>query len=941
MSIRVYELAKELNMTNKALLDKIIKMGDIDVKSHMSSLDSESIEKIKTRILGKPNESEEKRVKPTVIRRRKRNKKSNTADSIQESSDEAQAEEAQDFEETIENKVPDSDAAELKKEKTEPAEETVQEDDSAAKDEDKIEKKAMPEKSAPEKTMEKEVSSSEKKESQAGTKTQNKKKKNKGGAKIIFRPEPPPVKKEPEKAPEPEKVLKEEKSKEPDKPVQESSENTGAQAEEAKTASKQTEELKKTDKSRKEKIKIDKDEIFKDITPPEISPEIISEDDDEKERADKLNKGRNNSEEAKKPKKKKRKPKKKEVVESDELYESAFSKKPKKNKKTRRIQEVEKPVHQKTQITIPKAIKRRVKVDETIVLSDLAKRMGIKANEMIAKLMGLGVMATVNQTIDYETAELVAGEFGFEVEKASFEEETLINVHHEASNEGKNLPRPPVVTVMGHVDHGKTSLLDVIRKTGVAEGEAGGITQHIGAYIVSTESGDIAFLDTPGHEAFTAMRSRGAKVTDIVVLVVAADDGVMPQTVEAINHAKAAHVPIVVAVNKIDKPGAEPDVVKRELSEHGILPEDWGGDTIFVNVSAKEKIGIEELLEMILLQSEILDLKADPDKFAKGHVIEARLDTGRGPVASVLVQEGTLKQGDAVVCGTHYGKIRAMFNDQGEKIESAGPSIPVEILGLNGVPEAGDELLALKDEKDAKQVGEHRAAKQRSKELAKSSRMSLEGLFEKIEHKAVKDLNLILKADVQGSIEALKEALGKLSTDEVKIKIVHAATGTVSESDISLAAVSDAIILGFNVRPAPKVRELAEEENIDMKFYNVIYDAIKDIENAMVGLMDSTYKEVILGTAEVRAVFSVPKIGKVAGCFVTNGMMKRGKNTRILRDGVIIFDGQMSSLKRYKDDVREVNEGYECGIGIEKFNDIKEGDTIECYMMEEIKPTLG
>lgn len=921
MRIRVYELAKELNMTNKALVDKIRKMGDIEIKSHMSSLDSESIEKIKIRILGKPNESEEKRVKPTVIRRRRANKTTTQADSIQDDSNEAKAENADKSDELVKKEVPDSDAAELSKEKTEPAEKPVSEDDSVAKDDDKIEKKAMPEKSATEKPKEKDVPSPEKKEPQAGTKTQRKKKKNKGGAKIIFRPDPPPVKKEPEKVPEP--ILEK-----PSQEVKDQEDKSKSQIEKQKSSSKKSERPKKTE------IVLDTEEAFK-----ALDPKIISGDDDEKERSDKLNKGRNNSEEAKKPKKKRRRTKKKEVVEGDELYEAAFNKKYKKNKKGRRVQVVEKPVHQKTQITVPKAIKRRVKVDETIVLSELAKRMGIKANEMIAKLMSIDVMVTVNQTIDYEIAELVAGEFGFEVEKASFEEETLINVHHDASEKDKNLPRPPVVTVMGHVDHGKTSLLDVIRKTGVAEGEAGGITQHIGAYIVSTDNGEIAFLDTPGHEAFTAMRARGAKVTDIVILVVAADDGVMPQTIEAINHAKAADVPIVVAINKIDKPSADPDVVKRELSEHGILSEDWGGDSIFVNVSAKQKIGIEELLEMVLLQAEILDLKADPDKFAKGHVIEARLDTGRGPAASVLVQEGTLKQGDAVVCGTHYGKIRALFNDQGDKIESAGPSIPVEILGLSGVPEAGDELLALKDEKDAKQVGEHRAAKQRAKELAKSSRMSLEGLFEKIEHRAVKDLNLIIKADVQGSIEALRESLIKLSTDEVKIKVVHSATGTVSESDVSLATVSDAIILGFNVRPAPKVRELAEEENIDMKFYNVIYDAIKDIENAMLGLMDSTYKEVTLGTADVRAVFSVPKIGKVAGCLVTNGKMKRGKNTRVLRDGIIIFDGQMSSLKRYKDDAKEVNEGYECGIGIDRFNDIKEGDTIECYMIEEIKPT--
>ncbi len=916
MGVRVYELAKELNMTNKALMDKIRKMGDIEFTSHMSSLDPQSIKKIKSRLLGKKEKQEEKRVRPTVIRRRK--KKTDSFEKPVENNDEVLP--TQEKTEEIPSKRKTSTDVKTEDKKTDEILIKNQETDEKEKEIETVvpeipteeevhteKEEILPEKKAP---IEKETSS-KKKSSASAPKEKKNRKKNKGSAKIIYRPEP--VATVEESAPE---IVKEEE------PVKS----------EADIIEEKPVEKKKKKQTSVSEIFTEKMEI------PDIKPELLEEDDDG--RSDKLNKGRNNSEDSKKPKKKKRKSKKKEVIEAETLYEnSRKNKKFRKNRKKGR--DNDKSAHKKTQITVPKAIKRRIRIDETIVLSELGKRMGIKANEMIVKLMGLGVMATVNQTIDFETAELVASEFGFEVEKASFEEEALIKIHHE-NTDGKDSgkPRPPVVTVMGHVDHGKTSLLDVIRKTGVAEGEAGGITQHIGAYIVATDNGEIAFLDTPGHEAFTAMRSRGAQITDIVVLVVAADDGVMPQTVEAINHAKAAEVPIVVAINKIDKPGAEPETIKRELSEYGILPEDWGGETIFVNVSAKQKTGIQELLEMILLQSEILDLKADPDKFAKGYVIEARLDTGRGPVASVLVQAGTLKQGDAVVCGTHYGKVRAMFNDQGEKINDAGPSIPVEILGLNGVPDAGDELIALKDEKDAKQIGEHRASKQRAKELAKSSRMSLEGLFEKIEQQSVKELNLIIKADVQGSIEALRESLSKLSTDEVKIKIVHAATGTVSESDISLAAVSDAIILGFNVRPAPKVRELAEEENIEMKFYDVIYNAIIDIQNAMVGLMDSTYEEVILGTAEVRAVFSVPKVGKIAGCFVTDGIMKRGSSTRVLRDGVIIFDGQMSSLKRFKDDVREVKHGYECGIGIEKFNDIKDNDIIECYMMEEIKPTL-
>jgi len=552
--------------------------------------------------------------------------------------------------------------------------------------------------------------------------------------------------------------------------------------------------------------------------------------------------------------------------------------------------------------------------------------------------MTMGVMATVNQTIDFDTAVLVASEFDYEVERATFEEEIVLKV--EKDDPDKLVERPPVVTIMGHVDHGKTSLLDVIRKTRVTDIEAGGITQHIGAYNVKTDNGRIVFLDTPGHEAFTAMRARGAKMTDIVVLVVAADDGVMPQTIEAINHSKAAGVPIIVAVNKIDKANADTEKVYRELSEEGLTSEDWGGDTIFTRVSAKQNTGIDELLEVILLQSEVLELKANPEKLAKGYVVESKIDPGRGAVATVLIQNGTLHAGEPVVCGIHYGKVRAMLNDRGGQVKSAGPSIPVEVIGLSGVPMAGDELIAISDEKSAKQVSIHRIQRQRSKELAKTSRLSLEKLYEKIQEGELKDLNIIIKADVHGSIEAIADSLTKLSNEEVKISIIHSATGTISESDISLAAVSDAIIIGFNVRPSPKVQAFAGEENVDIRFYNIIYDVINDVKGAIVGMMSSTFEEKNLGLAEVREVFHVPKIGSIAGCHVTDGKIERGQLMRLVRDGVVLYEGKNSSLRRFKDDVKEVQSGYECGIGIENYNDIKVGDVIECYYLEEIKPEL-
>jgi translation initiation factor IF-2 len=497
-----------------------------------------------------------------------------------------------------------------------------------------------------------------------------------------------------------------------------------------------------------------------------------------------------------------------------------------------------------------------------------------------------------------------------------------------------------VVTIMGHVDHGKTSILDVIRKTRVTEGEAGGITQHIGAYHVNTGKGYIVFLDTPGHEAFTAMRSRGASVTDIVILVVAADDGVMPQTVEAINHARAAGAPIIVAINKIDKANAEPEKVQRELSEEGLLPEDWGGETIFVPVSAKTHEGLDNLLEMVLLQAEMLELEANPEKPAIGHVVEARLDSGRGPVATVLIKEGTLRTGTPVVCGVHYGKVRAMLNDSGQQVQIAGPAIPVEVIGLSGVPMAGDDLVALKDEKSAKQVSMHRLQRHRSKELAKTSRLSLDKLYESLQAGEAKDLNVIIKADVNGSIEALRDAMVKLSNEEININVIHSATGTVSESDVSLATVSEAIIIGFNVRPTPKVQEMAQEEHVDMRFYSIIYDIIKDIQDAMVGMMESTFEERVLGRAEVRETFHIPRIGTIAGCYVTDGRIERGQLIRVLRDGVISYDGKVGSLRRFKDDAKEVQNGFECGIGVENFNDVKIGDILECYYLEEIKPVI-
>jgi len=548
----------------------------------------------------------------------------------------------------------------------------------------------------------------------------------------------------------------------------------------------------------------------------------------------------------------------------------------------------------KTEVTVPKAIKRIIRIAEVIAVADLAKRMGVKGGELIKKLMEMGVLVNINQLIDADVASLVAGEFGYEVEKVSLERQDLLERKEDLPEQLKS--RPPVVTIMGHVDHGKTMLLDAIRKTNVVEGEAGGITQHIGAYDVELENGHVVFIDTPGHEAFTAMRARGAQVTDVVVLVVAADDGMMPQTKEAIDHARAAKVPIVVAINKIDKPTANPEKVKKDLSEYELVPEQWGGNTLFAEVSAKQKTGIKELLDSILLQAEVLELRANPDKPSRGVIIESKLDKGRGPVATVLVQEGTLKAGDAFIAGSHYGRVRAMLNDKGKKIEKAPPSTPVEVVGFTDIPEAGEAFIVVSEERLAKQISLYRQEKIRQKELSKLSKVSLEELYDKIKKGEVKELNVIIKADVQGSIEAVKEALEKISTDVVKVSILHDAVGGITETDVNLASASNAIIVGFNVRPGPKAQSLAEQEHVDVRTYSIIYDAINDIKNALEGLLEPTYKEHILGRAQVIQVFSVRKVGTVAGSLVTDGKVVRGSHARLLRDNVVVHDGRIVSL---------------------------------------------
>ncbi len=577
-----------------------------------------------------------------------------------------------------------------------------------------------------------------------------------------------------------------------------------------------------------------------------------------------------------------------------------------------------------------------IRLLESVTVGELAASMRRKSGEVIKALLEMGVMATVNELLEPTVAKVVADKFNFDVEVRTLEGEEL---REEAVDPSQLSLRSPVVTVMGHVDHGKTSLLDAIRRTKVAEREFGGITQHIGAYQVETSHGRVTFLDTPGHEAFTAMRARGAQATDIVILVVAADDGVMPQTVEAVNHAKAANVPIIVAINKVDKPGAEPERVKRELTNLGLVPEEWGGQTIFVETSAKKGTGIDNLLEMTALQAEILELKANPSRAAKGVIVEGRLDRGRGPVATVLIQQGTLKEGDAVVVGQHSGRVRALFSDVGKKVKAAGPSDPVELLGLSGVPQAGDTLVAVEDERKARHIATLR--QDRARQRAKGAvRVTLEDLYKQIATGEVKELRLILKADVHGSVEALTESLEGLSTDEVKLKVIHGSVGTITETDVMLASASNAIVLGFNVKPEPKAASQAQVEGVDLRSYNVIYEAINDVRAALSGLLAPEVREVALGKAQVRQLFAIAKLGSILGSYVVEGKIQRNARVRVRRDAALVGEGTVGSLKRFKDDVREVTQGLECGIGLDGVSGIQVGDVIEAYTTQEVARTL-
>ncbi|KPA18163.1 translation initiation factor IF-2 [Candidatus Magnetomorum sp. HK-1] len=988
--LRVYELARELNLTNKVLLDRMQKLK-ISVRSHMSALEDEIVHRIRNSFTSKKKqekEVDEKRVKPTIIRRRRRKKrKSGDSEMYTDDSHSEQKNKKNNFRQGGNSK---NSASEKSTETETDKQQNNSEKSGIKNNEGKFRKKKKRKKGrggepariikmATPKELEMEEQAEKEKNAKIMADTQLDDQIHKPenefndadvdsdidadvdvdvdvDVNVNEQTNKPEFKKKSKKKDKKEKINDNDKKDTP--PLEEKKKKTKDKPD----SRKEGQEKKKKKKSKKRR----KDEPAKiikkadPVTIPEPEPEIVIETDIDPDIDFAQEPSRDIPDqpiptEAQKKKRKKGKKRqanenqdeqkffnkrisfrKKEVVEGSALYSEKKGRG--KSRKSKGGQKKATQKAQKTQITTPKAIKRRIKIYDAIILADIAKRMGVKASDVITKLMEMGVMATVNQSLDYDTAVLIATEFQFEVEKGSFEEETVLEASEDAPEDLKE--RPPVVTIMGHVDHGKTSLLDAIRETRITETEAGGITQHIGAYNVQTDRGQIVFLDTPGHEAFTTMRARGAQITDIVVLVVAADDGVMPQTIEAINHSKAAEVPIIVAVNKMDKLGAEPDRVKRELSDHGLMPEDWGGDAIFTHVSAKNKEGIDELLEMILLQSEVMELKANPNKHARGHVVEAKIDSGRGSVATVLIQEGTLHKGDPIVCGVHSGKVRALLNDRNQQVNTAGPSIPVEILGLTGVPMAGDELIAVADDKTAKQVSHHRIQKQRMLELAKSNRISLDNFFEKMQTLDIKSLNLIVKADVHGSIEAINDSLTKLSSDEVKIEIVHSATGTITETDISLAAVSEAIVIGFNVRPSSRVQDLANEENVDIRFYDIIYNLINDIKDAVVGMMSSTFEDEVLGHAEVREIFSIPKIGVIAGSYVTNGKIERNQQARLLREGVVLYTGKISSLKRFKEDAKEVLSSYECGIGIENYNDIKVGDVIECFHLKEIKPVI-
>jgi len=919
--MRVHELAKELNLNSKTLIPELKAMG-FEIKSHMSSISADQAEAVRKKFSGKKpaktaKKKPEKAAAKKVVRKAAKSKaeaepkkeKESKASSDKPAAAEAPAEKRL-SDSLVEKRVSGTVIRRRKKVKVvpksqePPASETVSEAASELEAEEKqvepappkvdISRKAapvsedetvsepdqeMPEGEKPEPVTE--PPEKQKTEAASSEEKPAKKKKAKGkvaGARIVGKIDLEPQKEEPEKkVPPPEKGAVEI----PDEIETDRSEKG------KKTALKDGKVRRKKFKWQGESL----DEEEGALPRPHKRRYKVS---------DKGGRGR------KKPK----------VVSLAD-------------KKLGRSKETEK--------TVPKAIKRKIRMQDGIALSELAKKMGVKATEVIKKLMALGVMATINQVLDFDTAALVASEFNYEVETVSIEEETIFDKKSDDS-EGDLIHRCPVVTVMGHVDHGKTSLLDTIRNASVADGEKGGITQHIGAYRVKTEQGDIAFVDTPGHAAFTAMRSRGAKITDIVILVVAAEEGPKPQTIEAINHAKAAEVPIIVAINKIDKPEANPEKVKQELSGHGLVPEDWGGDTIFVEVSAKQTVGIDKLLEMVILQAEMLELKANPDKPAKGVIVEARLDKGRGPIATVLIQEGTLKAGDSFVSRQNAGKVRALIGDRGDPLDSAGPSTPVEVLGFSGVPEAGDIFIVVEDKK-ARQTSEYWQQKKREGDLKKDAGVSLENFLSAVGEGDKKELRIIVKADVQGSAEALKASLENLTSDEVKLTVLHSSVGAVSLNDVMLAAASSAIIIGFGVRTEAKARQSAELENVDIRIYDVIYDVVDEVKRAMLGLLPPKIVETTAGKAEVKQSFEISKYGTVAGCMVVEGKIIKGSKARLIRNADVIYEGEITSLKRFKDDAKEAVSGQDCGVFLGDYDKFQEGDIIESVLVEEVTRT--
>ncbi|MBW2095575.1 MAG: translation initiation factor IF-2 [Deltaproteobacteria bacterium] len=885
--VRVYELARELNLDSKELVQKLL-AGGMDIKNYMSTLDEQDAVQARKIVSGAVAEVvEEKRIKPTIIRRRKKRveveKKTPEIKVEEEAPPEAVPEEAE--KETVK-------VAEAERVTAVPS---VSGEEAA--DSGKAGVGVEPEESIEAKQAE-----------EAGA-----------GAVLPVKGEGEPVEEKAAEKPKPKKIKKK-KREQPAKIIKRPEEGP------LREIIREMKDVKETQPVSREKVSA--------VTPLEIAKEVAEE--AKKAKPSKKRKKKGKAEKEKEIPKIGIRHKKKEIFERADLYEGKGPKR-KDKKGARKIKEAQRG-QKHTEITVPKAIKRRIKVQEVVTVAELARAMGAKGTDLIKTLLGLGVVANINQSIDFETASLVADEYGYELELGSFQEERLIA--EEEDREEDLVSRPPVVTIMGHVDHGKTSLLDYIRKSNIIGGESGGITQHIGAYYVKTEKGDVVFLDTPGHEAFTAMRARGAKVTDLIVLVVAADDGVMPQTKEAINHARAAGIPIVVAINKIDKPDADPERVKRELAELDLAPEEWGGETIFGEISAKTGQGVDDLLGLILLQSEMMELRGNPNKPARGTIIEARLDKSRGPVATVLIKTGNLKTGNYFICGQHYGRVRAMTNHRGKKLITAGPSFPVEIYGISGVPMAGDEFIVVPDEKTAKQVIEHRVEEKKKHEVTRTGIVSLDDLFDRIKEGETKELNIVLKADVQGSLEALSGSLEKLSTENVKLHIIHAATGAIAESDVMLASASGAVIIGFNVRANPRVVAIAEKENVDIRYYDVIYNALQDIRDAMAGLLEPVFEEDVIGRAQVKEIFHLPRVGTVAGCYVTDGHIERNAKVRLLRDDVVVFDGKIASLKRFKDDVKEVQTGYECGVGLENFQDIKPADVLEFYHLKEVEAEL-